>query len=63
MTYFSLCILKEFPFLTTRYKLESCVLGQIHIKAIDSVSGECLCFFVFGWGGYQVLDFNCATME
>ena len=57
--------LKQFSFLT-RNKMKSCVLRlvwrKISFKAIDSISGESLCFFVSGWKGYQlhVSDFMWA---
>ena len=33
---------------------------KIHIRAIDSISGESLCFVVFGWRVYKLLNFTCA---
>ena len=36
------------------------VWEKIVIKAIDSKSGESLCFFVSCWGGYWLLNFTCA---
>ena len=40
-----------------------CVLRlveKIHIEAMDSTSGESLCFFLSCWGGAQLLNFTCA---